>query len=248
MDQWLPPGGSEPLDAVYADLPPAGRDRWVAVNMVATLDGRVTVDGTSGPIGGAGDLAAFRALRAAVDVVLVGAATVRAEDYGPPKTPEPARRVRRARGQAERPAIAVVTSSLDLGPSQRLYSDPTWRPHVITHAAADPAAMAALRDRGATVVVAGGDRVDVAAAVDALAADGLGRILCEGGPGLNAQLLAAGLVDDVFATIAPMVAGNDGPGMVGAGLAGPIALTLLEGRVHDGEILLRYHVPKGDQR
>lgn len=66
---------------------------YVRANMISSLDGSSTAAGRSGGLGGDGDRRVFQALRAAADVVLVGAATVRDEDYGTP----------------EHPALAIVT-------------------------------------------------------------------------------------------------------------------------------------------
>lgn len=243
MYQWHPHQKDEALDAVYADLPPAERDRWVAVNMVSSVDGVIAVDGVSGPLGGEGDLAGFRALRAAADVILVGAGTARAEQYGPPKVREGARAARVARGQSERPAVAVVSRSLDFDGAERLLEGDA-HVLVVTSGTADRGRRDGLAARGVAVVEAGEADVDLAGALDALAARGLGRVLCEGGPRLTHDLLVAGLVDELFVTVAPTVVGGDGPRIVGAALPSPIGLSLREGRLHDGELLLRYAVAR----
>lgn len=247
MRQWYPRGRDEVFEDVYPDLPPEGRQRWVAVNMVTSVDGAVAVGGVSGPLGGDGDLAGFRVLRAAVDVVMAGAGTARAEQYGPPKVSPSARTQRRVRGQSEQPAVAVVSRSLDLTGADRLLEGNTTV-FVLTVADAPPARREALRARGVTVLEAGRDTVDLADALDQLAALGMGRVLCEGGPSLNRALLAAGLVDELFVTVAPTVVGGDGPGIVSGALPGTIALSLREGRLHDGEVLLRYRVEGPDDR
>ena len=94
----------------YPDpVPPRG---WVRANMITTLDGAATgPDGLSGTIGGAADKALFGALRGRADVVLVGAGTARDEGYHRP-APQPgfAER-RRAAGQRDTAALAVVTRS-----------------------------------------------------------------------------------------------------------------------------------------
>lgn len=243
MHQWHPHQQDEALDAVYADLPPAERDRWVAVNMVSSVDGVVAVDGVSGSLGGEGDLAGFRALRAAADVILVGAGTARAEQYGPPQVQAAARAARVARGQTERPAVAVVSRSLDLEGAERLL-DGDARVLVVTAGAADRGRRDELAARGVTVVEVGDVDVDLAGALDALAARGMGRVLCEGGPSLTHDLLVSGLVDELFVTVAPTVVGGDGPRIAGAALPTPIGLSLREGRLHDGELLLRYAVAR----
>ncbi|MEY2450847.1 MAG: hypothetical protein QOD92_421 [Acidimicrobiaceae bacterium] len=164
------------------------RSRWLLVNMIATLDGATAIEGRSGGFGGPADKAVFAAIRALADVILVGAGTVRAENYGPPK------------GDAR---LAIVTGSLDLAPDARVFSD-GYRPIVITAANADPDRRAAL-EPVADIVVAGDTRVDVRAAVSALS----GVIVCEGGPSLNGQLIAEGLVDELCVSVAPLLASGD---------------------------------------
>jgi riboflavin biosynthesis pyrimidine reductase len=230
------------FDDVYADLPPAGR--WVAVSMVASLDGAVTVDGRSGGLGGEGDRAVFRSLRDVADVILVGAGTARIEDYGPPR-PRAAER-RQARGQTDRAALAIVSRRLDL--NDRLFEDPGFRPIVLTITDAPSDRREALARRGAEVVAVGTGDVDLGAAVDHLGSNGMARILCEGGPTLNGQLFTAGLVDEIFVTVAPAIVGGDARRIVAGGLPATLALDLVEIRVHDSEVHLRYRVSREGSR
>lgn len=246
MRQWHPTARDEPLDGVYPDLPPRDGRRWVAVNMVTSVDGQVAIDGVSEGLGGPGDLGGFRALRSAVDVVMVGAGTARAERYGPAKVRAEARRARVDRGQAPRPTIAVVSASLHLDAVADRVLEGAQGLVVVTSDAADADRRDALAARGATVVRAGRREVDLADALSQLAASGMPRVLVEGGPRLNRDMLAAGLVDELFVTVAPVLVGAEGPaGLVGGPLDAPVALELREGRLHDGELLLRYRVLAG---
>ena len=241
MRQWQPNRGEQPLDTVYADLPVAAGTRWVGLNMVSSLDGAVTVDGVSGPLGGEGDRAGFRALRGAADVILVGAGTARAEQYGPPRPSPEVRAARAGRGQAEVPAVAVVSRSLDLTGADRLLASDA-DVVVVTTDDAPAERVEALQARGVLVVATGPGEVDLPAGLDALAEQGWTRVLCEGGPRLNRDLLDAELVDEVFVTVAPTLVGGDGPGIVHGALPAPVSLDLVEGRVHGAELLLRYAV------
>lgn len=192
----LVPG--EPADvavgvaAAYADVPggrprPAGRP-WVTVLMVSSADGAIQVDGVSGGLGNDGDRAVYRAVRRLGDAVLVGAATARAERYKPLAAPR---------------RLFVVTGSGDVG-SPELLAAPTTT--VVMPSAAEAPA---LPEGGATVLRAGEGRVDVAAALAAM--DGVDHVVCEGGPTLNGQVLAAGCADEVCLTLAPrFVAGGSG--------------------------------------
>ena len=62
----------------------AGRP-WVGICMVASLDGATVVEGRSGGLSNPQDAAVLARLREAADVIIVGAATVRQESYGPPR-------------------------------------------------------------------------------------------------------------------------------------------------------------------
>ena len=84
--------------------------------MIASLDGGATDDGKAGGLAGAGDRALFALMRHAADVIVVGAATVRVENYSGAQVSVAQRHARQRRGQAEVPPIAVVTQTGDLDP------------------------------------------------------------------------------------------------------------------------------------
>lgn len=240
MERLLPDRGVEPLDDVYADLVlPTRTDRpYVYLGMVSSVDGAAVVEGRTAGLGGAADRAAFRQLRRTCDVILVGAGTVRTEGYGPPRATEAVVAQRTARGLAPRATIAVVTASGGLDPSARLFADPAYRPVVIAPAAADLRPL----EHHADVVRAGEDTVDLAQALRALGDRGARWVLCEGGPTLNAALLADGLVDELFLTIAPTLVGDAPLRIVEGALPEPLAVELVELRSHAGELLLRYAI------
>lgn len=204
-----------PLDEVDPDRAheaaarpaPDGRP-WVLLNMVASIDGATAVDGRSGALGGPADRTVFRSLRAIADVILVAAGTVRAEGYGPPKTPEALRARRAARGQTPYPRIVVVSRSLDLDPGAPLFAEAPEPPLVLTGADAPAARREALAGV-AEVAIAGRHGVDLRTACTILGDLGHRVALCEGGPTLNGQLLDADLVDEVDLTVAPLLVGGD---------------------------------------
>lgn len=223
MRQLLPPPGREVEDLwpLYA-LPPA---EHVRAGFVASVDGVVAVDGRSGPLSCPTDRAALRTLRAAADVVLVGAGTARQEDYGPVLLPADLRRRRADEGRPERPALAVVTRTFHLDPASRLLADPAQRVLVIT-SAPPPAGLA-----GHVEVVPAEGGADV---VRALHGRGLPRVLCEGGPQLLTALLADDVVDELCLTTSPALAGT-GPQLLTASLSRPLRLLSL---VEDAGTLL----------
>ncbi len=238
---WPDPGEVDDVAAlVAAEARPPHADRpWLLVNMVASLDGAITIEERSGGLGGAADREVFFALRHVADVVMVGAGTARAEGYGPTRANDAVRALRRARGQAELPRLAVVTRSLDLDPAARLFTDPGNRPYVITHRAAPPDRVAALTDV-AEVLQLGDDEVDLAAALARLRDDGASVVTCEGGPTLNGDLIAHDLVDEWAMTVAPvLVAGDAGRSSRGP-LADPRSFELARLLEADGELLGRW--------
>lgn len=162
------------LAALYAHpRPRAGADAWVRANMIASLDGAATgADRRSGTINGDADLRVFRVLRAAADVVLIGAGTARAEGYGAVEVPAGLAAARAARGQRADLELAVINGTGAL-PTAPLDAD---RPALVV-TVADRPDLDALRARiGADrMMVAGEGRVDLAAALAALAARGLVR-------------------------------------------------------------------------
>jgi riboflavin-specific deaminase-like protein len=213
-------------------------DRHVRANFVMSLDGKVELDGRSSPLSSEADQAAFMAMRAVADVVMVGAGTVRAEHYGPVRLDAAVQARRRVRRQAPVPALAIVTNRADLDPAARVFSGDT-KVLLLTGAAA-----AKRRPDLASVaeVIACGDKsVDVRMAVEELYDRGLGRILCEGGPMLFRALLDAGLIDELCCTTSPRLAGPRHHGLLGdQPIAAPISLGLTAVLEGDGMLLARY--------
>ncbi len=223
---------------------------YLLLNMASTVDGRATIGGRSGPIGDRADHELFHALRTTVDAVLVGAGTVRAEHYGRLVRAEPARELRRARGLAEEPLACIVSASLAL-PAQEipLLADPAARVAILT---ASPASLAECAGEARYVRAAREGRLDLQAALSELWRLGVRTILCEGGPHLNAQLLAEGLVDELFLSLAPKLAGGDAAGeslriVSGDELRPPVELELLDVLESEGQLLLRYRARRAGE-
>ncbi len=217
---------------------PAGRPH-IAVNMVHTADGRASVFGRTGPISSLADRQLFHALRTRVDAVMVGAGTLRVERYGR-MVPDAARREQRHAANLEPDPMAIVVSgSLDLPADLPLLQDPDSRVVIVT------AAERSLEGVRADVRYLRLAAVDLAAAFARLREEhGVRSILCEGGPHLNATLLAEGLLDELFLTTVPVLAGAAGELSImgGAALEAPVALTLRWMLEHDGELFARYAI------
>ncbi len=231
-------------DAYLSDLrpPPPGRP-WVLLNMVVSIDGATAVAGRSGGLGSPADHTAFLTLRSLADVILVGAGTVRAERYGPPRTSTAHQAQRLARGQEPFPRLAIVSGRLDLDLDAALFTDTPTRPVVITGTAAGPdrdRALAAV-EAVADVVAVGDEHADVAGALGELGQWGAKVVLCEGGPTLNDQLLRDDLVDEACVTVAPLLAGGQSSRMI-SGPAPELARTMRLARLieDDATLLARY--------
>lgn len=228
----------DPLD-VYGD-PPTGVGRpGLRLNMVASVDGAVAVEGRSGGLSSPADQALFLDLRSVADVVLVGAGTVRAERYGPPRLTEDAVAARERRGQQPLPPLAVVTRSLDLDWSSSLFARPTARPIVITVEDAPADGLRRAREV-ADVLVAGEGTVDLAAAFAELGRRGARTALCEGGPSLNGLLAAAGLVDELCLTLTPLLTAGMAGRIVAGSLPSPQGMSVASICEEDGFLFLRY--------
>ena len=199
-----PVSDDELLDA-YDWPDPTGRP-WVRGLMVMTLDGAfVGPDGVSGSVSGAGDQKVFSASRALSDAFLVGARTIRAEGYKAVRPRPAVAALRSAHGQHPAPTLAIVTATCEFD-----WPNATWvasdeRPVLLTTEAADPQQRATAARLGCDVVVAGEQRVDLGIALDELAARGLTRVNCEGGPTLLGELIAQDRVDELALTVSPRV-------------------------------------------
>ncbi len=175
------------LAAAYA--PEA--EPWLRVNFVSTLDGAAQgSDGLSGTINNAADKRVFDVLRARADCLVVGAGTLRSEEYDVPRVP-----------------LVVVSQSADLPPTLR--DAPRGRVLMATVASSDGLAAAREALGEDNVLVLGKDEIDLPQLKAELAVRGWAEQLCEGGPSLFADLLAAGVVDELCLTLVPMLTGGD---------------------------------------
>ena len=192
---------------------PEGRP-WVSGIMVSSLDGRATLEGTSRKLGGPQDLEMLRALRRRADALIVGPGTVAAEGYGPLPCP-----------------AVLVSRSFELPWEAGLFAAPGQRVLVYTRVEGS------VPDLSADVELVPED--DFRAVLADLRSRGIERLLCEGGPTVNRALLDAGLLDELFLTLSPVVSG-EGPPIVADGPSAP--LTLRSVATADGDLYLRYSV------
>lgn len=215
---------------------PSGRPRVVAA-MIASADGRASVDGRSGGLGHPADRDLLRELRTGVDAVLVGSATLRAERYA--NLLDPPQRARRvAAGLAPQPLVATVSRDLGVPVDIGLFAEPDARVHVFTETAGEVAG------RGAEVHVHRFEpgRLRLADALGRLHAGfGVTAVLCEGGPTLLRRLVGEDCLDDLMLTLAPLlVAGEEPPPLTGEPLRPPARMGLRAVLRADDHVVLHY--------
>ncbi len=220
---------------------------YVLLNMVSTVDGRATLGGRSGALGGGADRELFNELRGAADAVLVGAGTVRAERYGRIIRQSERRRSRRERGLSEEPLACIVSNRLSLPADLALLADPASAVVILTSSQASLPSTAAKVEY---VREQRGGQLDLPAALGRLRERfAVQVLLCEGGPHLNGQLLSAGLVDELFLSLSPKLAsGGETRGdpalriIAGPELEPPVELELRDALDSDSHLFLRYGV------
>ena len=203
-------------DLSWGDRAPADRP-FIALNMVSSADGKATLDGRTAPMSAEADRELFHRLRTQADGILVGAETVRVERYG---------RVTKTDAlQAKRESQGVRSEALAV---------------IATRSGALPEDLPLLQQTPDAVRLVS----DLPGALRELRAEGIKSLLCEGGPTLNATLFANRVVDELFLTIAPAIAGSGETLTIVEGHPLPEALDLELLTVHEaaGHLFLRYRV------
>ncbi|MEG8177460.1 pyrimidine reductase family protein [Nocardia terpenica] len=182
---------------------------WIRANFVVSLDGAITTNGSSTGLTTPLDQRVLKLLRDLADVVLVGATTIRVEDYIGIRTSETGTQRRSDRDLAPVPPLAVVSGRADIDPESRLLTNTIVPPIILTTTTAPATAKRNLQAAGAQVIELGPDRIETSAIIDALASLGMRKILCEGGPTLTGQLVADHALDELCITTAPTVVCGD---------------------------------------
>ena len=249
------PGTTTAADAA-AELRRAAAPRadrpYLALNFASTADGRIAIGGRSGPIGNDADRELFHELRAQVDAVMVGAATVGTERYGRLVRDPDRRERRRAAGLEPDPLAVVVSARLSLEPDVPLLQDPDSRVVIVTESERElegvrarveylrpadaPPTASELRERTAMLTLAPAlralrERYDIR------------TVLCEGGSVLAGSLLREHLVDELFLSLAPKLSAGTGPTVAGGPpLDPPAEMRLVSAHEAGGHLFLRYRV------
>jgi diaminohydroxyphosphoribosylaminopyrimidine deaminase / 5-amino-6-(5-phosphoribosylamino)uracil reductase len=199
--------GQQPLPQGWADLFGPLRkgtvDDLVVVGQLGqSLDGRIaTESGHSKFINGPAGLVHLHRLRSLVDAVVVGVGTAIADD--------PQLTVRRVVGP--QPARVLIDPNGRLGAGARMFADNGIRRLLIT-----APGTRCLPPSGVEVValpVVDG-QIAPSGILAALAGCGMRRILIEGGANTVSRFLVAGCLDRLHVTVAPIILGGGGPGLI----------------------------------
>jgi riboflavin-specific deaminase-like protein len=232
----------EAIPAIIGPLRDRASDRpYTVANFVSSVDGRATIGGRTARLSDQGDRALFHALREQVDAVIAGTGTLRVERYGRLIKDPAARKRRVERGLAPEPLAVVVSRSGQVPYEIPLFSQPEARIVEFT-GATSPRPVAAHRE----LVAVGRPDLALGGVMQQLRRDFAVRtLLCEGGPTLFAALVAEGLVDELFLTLAPKLVGGESnlDVLMGPPLADPPRLKLISVLEREGSLFLRYALP-----
>jgi len=209
---------------------------YLVLNFATTLDGRAAINGRSGPIGSKADTEMLQRLRTRVDAVMIGAGTMRAERYGRIVS-DPALRAYRERTLLTHDPLAVIVSNrLEVPWDAGLFTDGGGRVVIFTASDQEPPETAT-----PVTVIRHPDGVDLDQALEWLLKErGIKSVLCEGGPTLHGRLREGGLTDELFLTIAPKIAGGEGPRVLEGALPDVDQVELAWLLESEGELFARY--------
>lgn len=250
MDRlWPDPARDLDLDEAMAGFAPsaAAPDRpVVAINIVTSIDGRAQLDGTAEGLGSRADRRLMRLYRAAFDAVGSGAGTLRATGIWLRVGDDLAER-RRAEGRAPNPTGVVIAGrgAIDTGAAWFAGDEP----RILVIGRSNPIVAA---PAGTELLRAPDDRPLPRWVLERLSERGIGSMLLEGGPHLNAAFLAEGLIDEVYWTVGAHLLGTDALPMITPIPGGsPYAQEPRRGRLlnvlrHGDELFLRYRFARGE--
>jgi riboflavin biosynthesis pyrimidine reductase len=230
----------------------------VYANFVSTLDGVVAIPPVpeSNKLIAAGseaDRFLMGLLRAFADVVLIGAGTLRASPHGTwrpdkvyPEAAEAFAELRRRLGRSERPSVAILSGR---GSIDRAH--PILASGAIVLTSEQGAERLEGRLPGTAEIVSLGQdtALDPRLIVEALHERGHALVLSEAGPHTFGALLSAGVADELFLTLSPLLAGDAGQDsrlrlVEGADLVPPVPSRPLSIRRREGHVFLRYSLSR----
>ena len=211
---------------------------YAIINAAMTLDGKIATVAGDSMISCGADLDRIHRLRARVDAVMIGVGTVLADN--------PSLTVRRTRGK--NPARVIVDSEART-PLTAKVLDGSAKTIIAVTSRAPKRRVRGLLSAGAKVVSCGSEKVCLQKLLEKLHAQGVRKLLLEGGSTLNWGMLEQGLVDEVQVAIAPrIVGGTAARTLVGgkgfARVSKSIKLELLSVKRVGEDLLLTYMVKR----
>jgi riboflavin-specific deaminase-like protein len=217
-------------DMAHEDRP------YLMLNFATTLDGRAAINGRSGPIGSETDTEMLQRLRTRVDAVMIGAGTMRAERYGRMVSDPQLRAYRERSGLTHDPLAVIVSNRLELPWDAGLFTNGGGRVVIFTASEEEPPETSTR-----VTVIRHPDGVELDRALEWLLRErGVRSVLCEGGPTLHGRLREGGLADELFLTIAPKIAGGEGPRVLEGALPDIDEVELAWLLESEGELFGRY--------
>ncbi|HEX7225196.1 MAG TPA: dihydrofolate reductase family protein [Candidatus Limnocylindria bacterium] len=240
---WPDPAADLSLDDAMAGFePPAPVDGrpGVAINMVTSVDGRAQLDGTAEGLGSRADRFLMRHYRAAFDAVGSGVGTLRATGVWL-RVGDALEERRSAQGRPPNPTGVVIAGTDPLPADARWFAGD--EPRILVVGRGNPMGEV---PAGTELLRAPTDRPDPRWLLDRLAERGIGSLLLEGGPRVNAAFLAAGCLDEVYWTVGAHLIGSDALPMIAPVEGGsPHEHEPRRGRLvsvlrHEDELFLRY--------
>jgi riboflavin biosynthesis pyrimidine reductase len=211
---------------------------YVVANMVTTADGRAALGGRTKALSSDTDRELFHRLREEVDAVMVGVATIALENYGPLVRDAKRRERRRAAGLEPVPLAVTASRSLELPVQAPLFADADSPVVVLTDSDRSPPASPAMSVERSESLSHGMALLRKSY--------GIRAVLLEGGPTLLAAMVEQRLVDELFLSVAPVLAGVAGePSILEGPVGEPLGLRLMSALHDEGHLFLRYRLPSG---
>jgi riboflavin-specific deaminase-like protein len=212
---------------------------YLVLNMVSSLDGKATIDWRTKGLSTEIDRELFHTLRTQADAIMVGAGTVRIERYGRMAKSDELRAAREREGLARDPLAIVVSARLDLPADLPLLNESEQR---VVIATGSDASLPGELDAQIAYERTGDDLPLLAARLRH--EHGVRSVVCEGGPTLNSHLFSAGLVDELWLTLNPKLAGGAAALTIVAGreLVEPVDLEPVSVAEGGGDLFTRWRV------
>ena len=198
-------------DYTALEFPPAPPGRpYVMINMVSSVDGKTTIEGTERGLGTPADQRLMRELRVHADVVCNGASTFRASGTTSRVGDPELEALRTARGKSPNPIAAVLSGRGDLPLERAFFTARDFDAVVYVSDAAPPERVAALEGTGRTVVTVPRGEETPAMLRHMYEQLGARMLLVEGGASINGDLFDRGYVDEFFLTLGPIIVAGNG--------------------------------------